>query len=85
MTFRCAVGVGTALGLLVPCFDVALRCWQDGVHDSIEDAKTALALYRAYLREKEQDTLDKTLADVYEYGHINHWKIGHERLQSVQR
>lgn len=58
---------------------------QDGVHDSIEDAKTALALYRAYLREKEQGTFEKTLAELYEYGHLNHWKIGHERLQHVQR
>lgn len=55
------------------------------MHDSIEDAKTALALYRAYLKEKAQGTLNATLTDLYEYGHMNHWKIGHEKLQTVQR
>jgi len=41
---------------------------QVSTHDSIEDARTALLLYRKYLELKEAGTLQETLKDIYEKG-----------------
>ena len=37
-------------------------------HDSIEDARTALLLYRKYLELKEAGILQETLKDIYDKG-----------------
>ena len=51
---------------------------QGEVHDSIEDAKTALMLYRHYelVRAKGAAELDKTLRELYEFGNRTNWTIG---------
>ena len=41
---------------------------QVATHDSIEDARTALLLYRKYLELKEAGTLQETLKDIYDKG-----------------
>ena len=41
---------------------------QVATHDSIEDARTALLLYRKYLELKEAGTLQETLRDIYDKG-----------------
>lgn len=41
---------------------------QTGNHDSIEDAKTALRLYRKYEELKQQGTFEKTLDELYNEG-----------------
>ena len=56
---------------------------QDEVHDSIEDAKTALLLYKKYLELKEQgeDVLHAKLMELYSLGQQNNWTVGVEKLQ----
>jgi PAB-dependent poly(A)-specific ribonuclease subunit 2 len=56
---------------------------QDEVHDSIEDAKTALALYRHYERVSAQGpaALNAVLQDLYNYGQRANWVIGSDRLR----
>ena len=56
---------------------------QDEVHDSIEDAKTALLLYKKYLELKEQgeDVLHAKLVELYSLGQQNNWTVGVEKLQ----
>ena len=56
---------------------------QDEVHDSIEDAKTALMLYKKYLEYKEQgdDVLHNKLVEIYDLGHQNNWTVGVEKLK----
>lgn len=55
---------------------------QDEVHDSIEDAKTALLLYRHYetVAEKGTDHLQATLMALYQFGSRTNWTIGMERI-----
>lgn len=56
---------------------------QDEVHDSIEDAKTALALYKHYISvaAKGPEVLSSTLNALYAYGARTNWTIGIERLR----
>jgi PAB-dependent poly(A)-specific ribonuclease subunit 2 len=56
---------------------------QDEIHDSIEDAKTALLLYRHYESTAAQgpEHLAATLRDLYEYGNRNNWTLGLDRLK----
>lgn len=60
---------------------------QDEVHDSIEDAKTALLLYRAYedmvAGEGGEERLMKFLREMYRYGNSTNWTIGAEKLSAV--
>eukprot|EP01038_Epipyxis_sp_PR26KG_P010418 gene10418-13994_t len=52
---------------------------QDEIHDSIEDAKTALLLYRYYVHVMKNGGIEKVneiLKGLYNYGHKNNWKIG---------
>ena len=37
-------------------------------HDSVEDARTALALYKKYLEIKEKGNFEKVMEDIYEEG-----------------
>lgn len=44
-------------------------------HDSVEDARTALALYRKYQELTSAGLLASTLRDVYDEGHRLGWKL----------
>lgn len=57
-------------------------CWhflgkkiQGDTHDSIEDAVTALELYRKYLQLKESGTLIDELNAMYQQGKVSSWKV----------
>ena len=62
------------------CGYLLKRQIQDEVHDSIEDAKTALDLYHHFQKVKEagRDKLDKELEELYAYGTRNNWTLGLE-------
>ena len=47
---------------------------QGVVHDSIEDAVTALSLYKKYLQLKKEDKLIEALNKLYEHGKEANWK-----------
>ena len=51
---------------------------QDEIHDSIEDAKTALLLYRHYeeVNSQGKDYLMKALKELYTIGNNSNWTIG---------
>ena len=48
---------------------------QGETHDSIEDARTALRLYRRWEEEQEKGTFEKTLMSLYEFGRKTGWKL----------
>lgn len=48
---------------------------QGQTHDSIEDAVTALALYKKYLQLKADDKLIESLNGLYDKGKVCNWKI----------
>ena len=48
---------------------------QSEVHDSLEDARAALYLYRKYQELKEQDILGKSLEELYDKGKKLNWKV----------
>eukprot|EP00455_Lapot_gusevi_P014051 TRINITY_DN1695_c0_g1_i4.p1 TRINITY_DN1695_c0_g1~~TRINITY_DN1695_c0_g1_i4.p1 ORF type:complete len:325 (-),score=73.20 TRINITY_DN1695_c0_g1_i4:69-1043(-) len=48
---------------------------QTETHDSIEDARTALALYQKYLELKQANNFENVLAELYDIGHRNNWKV----------
>lgn len=48
---------------------------QEGCHDSIEDARTALFLYRRYEELKNSGQLQDTLVNLYEAGREMQWKV----------
>ncbi|CEP64772.1 poly(A)-specific ribonuclease LALA0_S13e02652g [Lachancea lanzarotensis] len=52
---------------------------QSGNHDSIEDAYTALALYRKYLQLVESGTFEITLDQIYEEGRLCGFKVPGDR------
>ncbi len=41
---------------------------QTVTHDSVEDARTALALYKKYLEIKEKGNFEKVMEEIYEEG-----------------
>ncbi|KAF9380588.1 poly(A)-specific ribonuclease [Podila verticillata] len=47
---------------------------QSETHNSIEDARTALALYKKYLELTEQGIFQEVLEDIYNEGRKNNWK-----------
>lgn len=57
---------------------------QDEVHDSVEDAKTALALYRKYedLMACGSDRFLAVLQKIYDHGNRNNWTIGLDSIES---
>jgi PAB-dependent poly(A)-specific ribonuclease subunit 2 len=64
------------------CLTSNLKCEQDEVHDSVEDAKTALALYRHYQRlllEGGQELMNRTIIQLYNYGERCNWTLGLDR------
>ena len=48
---------------------------QSTVHDSIEDARTALMLYKEYLVLQKNGTFNAVLEDLYAAGRASGWKI----------
>ena len=50
------------------------RTIQTEVHCSIEDARTALEVYRVYLKLKREGTLEQTVKSLYETGRSSGWK-----------
>jgi len=61
---------------------LSCQCLQGEVHDSIEDAKTAMLLYQQYklLEATGPARLHAVLHELYQYGHKNNWTIGMDRL-----
>lgn len=51
---------------------------QSETHDSIEDARAALALYRKYEELEKTGKLEEALIDLYEIGKKAQWKVPHE-------
>ena len=52
---------------------------QGDTHDSVEDARIALLLYRKYLELEKQgkNALSKTIHAIYECGRMTKWKSAH--------
>lgn len=49
---------------------------QSETHDSIEDARTALLLYKHYLKlQKEEGGVNKALNELYDLGKARQWKL----------
>lgn len=46
---------------------------QGSVHDSVEDARTALQLYKAYVKLRDSGKLDAALTEVYSVGRASGW------------
>ncbi|RCH80922.1 poly(A)-specific ribonuclease, partial [Rhizopus azygosporus] len=52
-------------------------------HDSIEDARTALTLYKKYLEYKNNGTFGKVLEEIYDAGHKSNWLKGAKEVKSI--
>jgi hypothetical protein len=51
------------------------RSIQADVHDSIEDARTALLLYRKYLELRAEGRFHEVLEHIYEHGASVGWQV----------
>ena len=59
----------------VPVVPYDIVFWQSTVHDSVEDARTALALYKQYDAMTREGTFAAMLEDIYAEGRKSGWKI----------
>ncbi|KAH7987000.1 hypothetical protein HPB52_024576 [Rhipicephalus sanguineus] len=57
-----------------PILDQGLKI-QSKMHDSIEDAKTALRLYRKYQQLEREGRVTESLKEMYEAGRKSSWKV----------
>lgn len=51
---------------------------QSETHDSIEDARAALQLYKKYKKLEEQNKVGDALGELYEVGKLLNWKVPDE-------
>ena len=63
------------LGLRFLALHVLQTNIQQDTHDSIEDARTALQLYHAYMDMKQKGQLNQCIHQLYEIGHRNGFKV----------
>ncbi|EIE87541.1 hypothetical protein RO3G_12252 [Rhizopus delemar RA 99-880] len=52
-------------------------------HDSIEDSKTALTLYKKYIEYKNNGTFGQVLEDIYDAGHKSNWLKGIKEIKTT--
>ena len=55
-------------------FIVGLKI-QSETHDSVEDARTALQLYRRYKELENENRVRKALVELYDVGKLLNWKV----------
>ena len=65
-----------------PCSGIVI---QSEVHDSTEDARTALQLYRKYEELKSSGKLEKALEELYEAGKKVQWKVPSEPTATASK
>lgn len=46
-----------------------------GTHDSAEDARTALAIYKKYVELKSQGAVEETIQHLYDIGRETQWEV----------
>lgn len=56
---------------------------QQEIHDSVEDAKTALQLYKLYLELVELDEFEDTLDSIYSIGRRTNWAVDEPTPQII--
>lgn len=58
---------------------------QATTHDSIEDARTALALYKKYLEINEKGNFEKVMEEIYSEGKVTQFRSPSQQIQRQNR